>query len=260
MPSFRPLPEYADFIRDIAPLCVDNYYDFVFQFNDAHYETRVDMTGFRGGRKVLDAGCGYGQWAAALARCNEEVVAIDAYPNMVEICRRYQRRRGVTNVQCLPQSLPHLDFTDESFDSIWCWSVFMFVNPDATLKEFQRLLKPGGRLLIGGCNGAGRWLFKAWQALKPPRNWPVFKACVRALTQGHRADASVTYHTTKSFRYLCKPHGFELISADYDGHLDLSGKQRQLPMFPRTFLGFSQNLEFLAEKVCPTGARLPRAA
>jgi ubiquinone/menaquinone biosynthesis C-methylase UbiE len=229
-------------------LTTDNYADFVFQFDERHYRARVEMAGFVGADKVLDAGSGFGQWTATLARCNGSVVGIDINPNMVEISRRYCRRQGVQNATFRQEGLPRLQFPAETFDLIWCWSVLMFVPVEETLKEFHRLLRPGGRLLIGCCNGIGRWLFKACDALKRPRNWPVLKTCFRTLAYGHRRNATTTYFTFNRCRKLCAQQGFRLIAADLDGHIDLTGRGRRLPMFPERFLGFPQNLEFIAEK------------
>jgi len=85
----EPLPQYADLIEKIRPLCHDEYYKFVFHYDDKHYRTRVEMAGFQGEMKVLDAGCGYGQWAVALAQYNDHIVEIDLSKSMVRISQMY---------------------------------------------------------------------------------------------------------------------------------------------------------------------------
>jgi SAM-dependent methyltransferase len=245
---FTPLPQFADYIQRIAPLAQDNYCDFIFQFDEQHYRQRVDMAGFQGGDLVLDAGCGYGQWSAVLAEHNRRVIGIDHNPLMVEAAKIYAERQQLRNVSFEHQALPRLTFPDNSFDYIWCWSVLMFVPLDQTMCEFRRVLKPNGKILIGCLNGIGRWLYKAWHALKPPRNWPVFRACMRSLRVGHRADAGLSYFTPRRCRRVCQEHGFDLVAVGLDGSIDVTGQKRRLPMFPERFLGFRQNLEFIGAK------------
>jgi SAM-dependent methyltransferase len=208
------------------------------------------MIGLKDGDLVLDAGCGYGHWTDALAQFNKYVVGIDINHNMVEVSRLYARKCGIKNVEFHQQALPHLDFPDEDFDIIWCWGVLMFVPPDETLREFYRLLKPGGRLLIGCCNSIGRWIYKVIGSLNPRQiNLPLFRISMKALLCGHRENAVPNYTTINSSRRRCESHGFNLLTADFDGHIDLSGKDRKYPMFSRTVLGFQQNIEFIGEKL-----------
>jgi len=41
------------------------------------YSTRLSQHGFRGFCRVLDAGCGFGQWTLALSWMNQSVEAVD---------------------------------------------------------------------------------------------------------------------------------------------------------------------------------------
>ena len=65
----KPIPRLLEMLKD-APIHGDKYEQFVFQFDEDHYAERVDMTQFYGGDRVLDIGCGYGQWAVQLAKHN----------------------------------------------------------------------------------------------------------------------------------------------------------------------------------------------
>lgn len=251
MVSAKTHPSYLDFVHDVASLCQDKYYEFVFSFSEQHYQERIDMSGFHGGRKVLDAGCGYGQWAGALARCNDHVIGVDRNPRMIEISRRYAERFNVKNAEFIVQKLPELDFADGEFDYIWCWGVLMFVNRSAVLKEFHRLLKPGGRLLVGCCNARGRWLYKLWNSVwSRPKDWRAakIKVALRTLLRGNRDSMAPNYTTRRSVAALCANYGLRVIAVDFDGHIDLSGKGRRHPMFDERYWGLENNIEFIAEK------------
>jgi ubiquinone/menaquinone biosynthesis C-methylase UbiE len=242
-------PDYDALIDRIRPLFQDDYYQFVFSFAKCHYAQRVDMVQFVDRAMVLDAGCGYGQWTEALARRNGHVVAIDRSPNMVVTTKLYAEAFGIDNIEVREGELPHLDFPDNTFDLIWCWGLMMFVNRRTTLREFHRILKPGGRVLVGCCNAPGRWVFKLLKALRAPTASRGAIATARdVLRRGADPDAVPNHTTRRAADRLCREAGLLPIAADADGHIDLSGRGRRLPMFARRYAGLEHNIEFVAEK------------
>ncbi|CAN5565374.1 hypothetical protein BH23CHL5_BH23CHL5_00840 [soil metagenome] len=97
---------------------------------------------------VLDAGCGSGQFAIALAVRGMNVVGVDLSPNMIEFARKNAEMAGVrmsfiqAEVSCIP-------IESGSVDAVFARMVLMLTpDPEATLSEFRRALKPGGRLLV----------------------------------------------------------------------------------------------------------------
>jgi len=244
-------PCYADIKDLLEQWSPDEYYKYIFQFPLEMFQTRVDMAGFKGAGKILDAGCGYGQWAVALAGCNGHVTGIDLYPGMVKIGQSLAERFAVRNVEFqqgdLNQPLP---FADEEFDLVWCWSVIMFVRLERAMPEFNRVLKPGGRLLLGAVNSRGRWLYKLLQALNPLAfNKLTCQMCWKALRHGSAFDAFPSYMTRKNATAFYDHYGFELVAADCDGHIDMTGQGRRLPMFAPSFMGLDNNIEYIGTKV-----------
>lgn len=102
------------------------------------------------GQKWMDAGCGTGtiaRWLAA--ERGASVLAIDGSDNMLAHAAEAER------VEYRQADIVCTGFPDESFDGIVCSSVLEYlVSPESTLKEFHRLLKPGGVLLASVPNGA----------------------------------------------------------------------------------------------------------
>ncbi len=111
-----------------------------------YYRDRLARLGFSGGR-VLDAGCGVGSWTLALAERFNEVVALDQDPGMVAIvegtCRNFAE-----NVKICNAPVTEIPFGDDTFDAIWCAGVFYVTDYQKTLVEFNRVMKPGGRVYI----------------------------------------------------------------------------------------------------------------
>lgn len=99
---------------------------------------------------ILDFGCGCGRilrWWAAL-RDHAEIWGCDYNEDLILWCQK--------NLSDIAQfmvngSKPPLDFSDETFDLIYAYSVFTHFSVDLQqpwMEEMARALKPGGSLLI----------------------------------------------------------------------------------------------------------------
>lgn len=245
--SFKPLPHVLAQLEG-APLSPDGYQNFVFQWDLPFYEERVEMVQFTGQRRVLDAGCGFGQWSAALAKFNEHVVAMDRAENMVETTRLLTRRWERPNVEARIGALPDIDEPDESFDLVWCSGVLMFTDRDATMKQFHRVLRPGGRLYVM-MNGRGRWLYKTLTSITR-LNRRRLKVSLRAYLHGADDSARPSYLGLKDVSAFAQRYGFEHVAAASDGCIDLSDHKppRRRPMFREGMLGYDNNIEFVLRR------------
>ncbi|WP_456278895.1 class I SAM-dependent methyltransferase [Bacillus sp. AK128] len=96
--------------------------------------------------KVFDAGCAAGWYTLQLIKLGAKVIASDISPEMVAATKR--RIGEDAEVFCL--DIEHrLPFEDESFDLIVSSLVLHYVKDwSKTFNEFQRILKPGGKLLF----------------------------------------------------------------------------------------------------------------
>jgi len=94
-------------------------------------------------RRILDAGCGVGgglRWLSAFG----QVTGIDLHPLAIQYSAQVSRRVGRASVQALP-------FASEIFDLVTTFEVLyhLAVSDDvAALAEMQRVLRPGGWLLV----------------------------------------------------------------------------------------------------------------
>ena len=94
------------------------------------------------GDKVLDLGCGAGEFAAALGAHEAIAVAVDAAPEAV----RRAKERGVDALLVKPDA--PLPFTEAQFDTVWIGETLEhLVDPVGALHEVRRVLRPRGRLL-----------------------------------------------------------------------------------------------------------------
>lgn len=119
------------------------------------------LGGLRG--VVLDIGSGTGvnlQYLSAASR----VVAVEPDPAM----RRRLAHRAGARVQVCAAVAEALPLADASVDAVVCTLVLCTVSdPDRTLGEVRRVLRPGGRLVVlEHVRGGGR--FGRWQDLVTP--------------------------------------------------------------------------------------------
>ena len=122
------------------------------------------------GSRVLDAGCGAGQFAIALATLGCVVTAQDLSPAMIDRASAHARDRDV-EVEFRVGDVTRLDDSAGTYDAIHARVVLQFV-PDvvATLREFRRVLKPGGRLLASVPGALSPIYNRSWRRFVEPDN------------------------------------------------------------------------------------------
>lgn len=127
------LDPYVDMLEDVTNAII------------AHTTPPVRQNG-----KILDAGCGTGNLISILRAYGipaRNIAGIDTSPVM---CEHARRKHGSDGVSIRPGDLNYTQqFLNETFDSIACVNAFYTVaDPRETLREFSRLLKVGGTLVI----------------------------------------------------------------------------------------------------------------
>lgn len=101
--------------------------------------------------RVVDAGCGPGQWTGFLHRRGVAVEGIDFVPAFID-----SARLRFPGVPFRVASIRHMDVPDGSLHGVLAWYSFIHVPPDElalVLAEFGRALVRGGRILIGFFDG-----------------------------------------------------------------------------------------------------------
>jgi SAM-dependent methyltransferase len=106
------------------------------------------------GKRVLEFGSNIGASAIVFAQLGAQVQAADVAADFVDLARCNALRYGV---ECIDfQHVPDtrsLPFATGSVDLVSCNSVLEYVHPDhlaAVQREIDRVLKPGGLILVTG--------------------------------------------------------------------------------------------------------------
>lgn len=135
----------------------------------------LELLGDVEGLDVLDVGCGDGAaLSAALSRRGGRVTGLDLDPRMLDAARTRAEAESV-DLRLVPGRAEALPFADETFDRVVAVTVLCFIpQADQAIAEMARVLKPGGRLVIGEL---GRW--SLWAPIRRVRGWlgaPTWKA------------------------------------------------------------------------------------
>jgi SAM-dependent methyltransferase len=111
-------------------------------------EDEVHALGDVSGLRALELGCGAAQEGIKVSRRGAAVVGIDFSAN--------QLRHAVENITASDTRMPlvrgsaeELPFADASFDLVFCdHGATSFTDPNITIPEAARVLRPGGRLVF----------------------------------------------------------------------------------------------------------------
>jgi phosphatidylethanolamine/phosphatidyl-N-methylethanolamine N-methyltransferase len=123
----------------------------------------IDAADRIGGR-ILDVGVGTGISLPDYARTSR-LTGVDLSEPMLRKAQERVEETGLSNVECLAvMDAEHLAFADRYFDVVVAQYVITTVpDPEATLDEFARVLKPGGEIILVNHIGAESGLRRAFE-------------------------------------------------------------------------------------------------
>jgi SAM-dependent methyltransferase len=94
---------------------------------------------------LLDAGCGSGMFSHMAIATGAQVIGIDAAPGLLDLARIRNPRNNF-----LEEDLEAMPFIENSFHVVTGFNSFQYAgNFEKAISEAKRVLKPGGRLVIG---------------------------------------------------------------------------------------------------------------
>ncbi len=111
------------------------------------------------GRRAVDMGTGTGQFAVYLARLGFRVIGIDISEKMVRKARENADSRSLP-IDFQTRDAEDLLFRDNTFDVIVSRNLLWTLpDPGKALKEWRRVLKPTGTLVVSD----GMWMNPTWK-------------------------------------------------------------------------------------------------
>lgn len=128
-----------------------------------------------GSRKVLDAGCGHGDYSVFAAQNGARVWSFDFSYGMSACAKSRMERIPSGESRICQASVAQIPFPDSHFDDVFCLAVLDHVpsrERRAAFREFFRVLKPGGHLYLDVPNRLALHWRSAFLAMKILRLYP----------------------------------------------------------------------------------------
>lgn len=105
--------------------------------------------------RVLDVGVGTGFLSLPLAELGHDVVGVDISEGMLSAARKKAKERAL-NLDLRIGDAEALDLDDESFDAVISrWVLWTLPNPEKAVREWGRVVNPGGKVYAFTTNFSG---------------------------------------------------------------------------------------------------------
>lgn len=139
---FDRIAPYYDFLNRLLSLGIDTIWR----------KKAINLLKADQPQKILDVATGTADVAieAANSLSPEKIVGVDISVEMLEVGRKKIQRKGLQEIISLEEGdSENLPFPDNTFDALTvAFGVRNFENLEQGLREMQRVLKPGGKVVI----------------------------------------------------------------------------------------------------------------
>ena len=199
--------------------------------------------------RLLEAGCGVGKWISYFNRMGHQAIGVDYAPSGLRVAAAADPT--LVTVRCDCRALP---FESNSFDYVFAAGTVEHdpAGPEAALREFVRVLRPGGWLMSSvPCLNVERHLMLPWMLA---RDFLKRRAFVRRLWG--KKDPYVFYeyvYSPGSYRRVLENCGFEVV------HLRPYGELNDLPLLPKLRPMLRNSYRFYSAHMVMGIARKPEA-
>jgi SAM-dependent methyltransferase len=194
--------------------------------------------------EILDLGCGPGAHSLALARATGgRVTAVDLHQPYLEQLEASAKTEGLSHaITTVRTDMSELPFPSESYDLIWSEGAIYLVGFDHALREWARLLKPGGAIAVTEIS---------WLTSEPPQElqefWGSAYPAMRSVQGNLQAAAGAGFKEIDHFvlpdsdwwdgYYSYLEHRLALFRRDFGEHPGAEslalGTEREISLFRR---------------------------
>lgn len=168
-PLTAPSPEMEERHHDLFQELWVNFDEADYDDRIARYSHRLEINGladgFLNGKRVIDFGCGHGNFLHACLRAGAASgLGIDYGEDAIRYAQAAAERLGVENLEFRLESVYGVNVADASFDFAIQNGVFHHLDDeDRAYREVHRVLEPGGWFWIY-TDGAGAVSHDLWDA------------------------------------------------------------------------------------------------
>jgi ubiquinone/menaquinone biosynthesis C-methylase UbiE len=125
------------------------------------------------GRQMLDVGAGIGDRTIVYAQLAAHVYALEPAPSALPLLRGRVKSSGASNITILPAGAEAIPLPEDSVDVAYAtWAYFFGPGSEPGLREVERVVRPGGDLLVVQNYGHDE-LSRFWAPRESEcENWP----------------------------------------------------------------------------------------
>lgn len=111
------------------------------------------------GERILEVGPGTGYYSLAVAERVGTLELLDVQQEFLDHTMRRAQEAGLTNLVAAQGDARSMPFEDGRFDGAYLTAVLGEVpDQDAALRELARVVRPGGRVVVGELFGDPHWV------------------------------------------------------------------------------------------------------
>ncbi len=222
------------------------------------YVERLIGIGFNEIGKVLDAGCGYGQWSLALECLNNEVVGLDIEPKRIKFCESLSKKLSLKSNNFICKNIP--DITGEfnnKFDAIFNYASLPLTPFLETIDSFYSMLKPKGKLYLS-CYDLGWMIYNIENQHGEDKNYDSRKWAIESIknTNFYLLNKRFNKHSSNDGLYTpkeividkLKNLGFEIVSICGDGLTTNTDGRGKHPFFISEYDSYTAVYEIVCIK------------
>lgn len=216
------------------------------------YSSRLAALGFVGFERVLDAGCGFGQWTVAMSLQNEFIDAIDIDGERIGLLRTIAEQGGLTSISPIQASLETYK-GDRQYDAIFCYSAVYMTDVPRAIQNLTSNLAPGG-VIYFNTNDLGWYLYNICQGHNDSLDFSsqefgiaVISNTLSWLNSGSRSNLFPVITTQNQFLSDLRKAGLSVVAHGPDGSINL-GEQPTDSFFESEFMGVTSVFEVLCRK------------
>ena len=139
-------------IKKLKNKSKESFGDSVWQYSPEQDKKSMILEWFRKlpkKSKVLEAGCGTGNYVVSLTKMGHEVIGVDVNKKRIKIAKGYMKKYGIHTRKIVQGDLNNLPFENDEFNAVFCHGVIEHIkDSEKAVKEISRVLKKGGFAMI----------------------------------------------------------------------------------------------------------------
>jgi len=180
------------------------------------------------GKKILDCGCGTGQYVLALLALGADICGIECSEERIA---ESQQNHPEMTTRLLVGNIERMDFSDDNFDVVLLNEVLEHIADQArALREIRRVLRPGGLCIVFSPNRLYPFETHGTTLKLGRRNLPFFIPLIPyvPIKLGNLLfEYRARNYWPHELRQILRSHGFEIAHTGYVWQTfeNISGRQ-----------------------------------